>query len=160
MNGLQSITLSGLGILLVLVAILTYRKPTIVLNETVVSRNSAGAVEMAAPGPVFTHEELQTALNAIACSRDLYWNVYCTTFYKGEPENYQATATVGKAFNIYIEEGATAYWNVYSGFKTQDEAAQALLKALSGPPNSLPQHKKEHVQVRFPPWEGAPTSCP
>lgn len=115
------------------------------------TRHTAAPVKKAIPA----REELIKALNDEARKRGVFWQVWCVALYEGDEEKYQGIATRGKLFNIYAEEGAGPYWQVY-GYKSQDEAAWALIKALKGPPNAQPQHKDRMRAICPPPLKGQP----
>ena len=87
-----------------------------------------------------SHADLMRQLQAEATKREVYYRVWCTSYYEGDKEQYQGIATKGSDLNIYAEDGAEAYWQVYF-YKTADEAAYALLQALKRPPNARPQYR-------------------
>lgn len=86
------------------------------------------------------HAEIMRMLKTEGARRKVYWRVWCTAFYEGDEEKFSGIATAGKEFNIYQEDGAGAYWAVHD-YKTPDEAAYALARALQGEPNAEPMHK-------------------
>lgn len=105
------------------------------------------------------HDEIMRELRQAAREKEVYWEVWCTAFYKGDKEQFSAIATKGKPLNIYVEEGATDHWSV-SDYATPDGAAFALLQILKGPPNASPHHGLERVVCPFRPWKGTPKTTP
>jgi len=107
-----------------------------------------------------THDQIIKALQAEATHQHVYWRVWCTALYEGDEERYQGVATRGGDLNIYAEDGATDYWQVYGEFKTADAAALALLQSLRKPPNSKPQHRDKRRSNCPEPLSGGPVVSP
>ncbi len=107
-----------------------------------------------------SHDQLASQLQKEADSRGLYFDVWCTALYEGDQEEYQAIATHGDHFKIYIEEGATDYWGTLSGYPTPDAAAHALLRLLESPPNRPAQNKGQRLRCPREPWSGSPRVRP
>lgn len=68
----------------------------------------------------------------------IHWNIFCTSYYEGEPDSFQATASVVASSSglpaTHIEEGVTGVW-MKSGFTSQEEAATWLYYAIDEAPN-------------------------
>lgn len=109
-----------------------------------------------------SHDELIRLIKIKAAKRQVYWRVWCTALYEGDKERYQGVATRGSDLNIYIEDGATAYWSVYGdNLRAADDALYALLLALRRPANSKPLRRdKERPRHCSPPITGDPGDTP
>lgn len=103
-----------------------------------------------------SHDQIVQALDVLAQQKQVYWRVWCTACYEGDLERYQAVATRGGDLNIYAEDGATPYWQVYGDFKTADDAAYALLQKLRNAPNAQPQHRDKRAENCAAPLTGGP----
>lgn len=108
--------------------------------------------------PRLSHAEIVQRLQVEADRQGAYWYVWCTAYYEGDEEKYQGVATKGGKLNIYAEDGASDYWQVYGSYRTADEAAYALLLALRKPPNASPQRRDKPKADCPVPLSGSPIS--
>jgi hypothetical protein len=123
--------------------------------STTPKSNAVTALQLAEPLP--SYDEIIRQLNAEAQRQRVFYNVYCTAYYEGDEEKYDALATKGKHFCIYLEEGAEPYWSV-SDYKSADEAAWALVQRLRQPPNFQPSQQRERKRraAQCTPLSGGP----
>jgi len=144
------------------------RAPTLTAETAQSASDSTNASASLAVAPALTsttqlppHDEIMRELRKAARERRVYWDVWCTAYFKGDKEEYSGIATTGKPFNIYIEEGAKAHWFV-NGYGSPDAAAYALLMALKGPPTAaairLHSEPSERAVCKFQSWTGTPNS--
>lgn len=95
-------------------------------------------------------------LDTVTKAKGLHYVVGCSSRDDKPKEDFYAGAQIpGHDSIACVEEGGKAEWWV-SDYDTQQEAAEALLRILQGPPNLHPYHceppsKKIHQHRQCPP---------
>lgn len=88
------------------------------------------------------------SLRKEAHNRNLRWSVWCTTDPSNDKESYycaRAALSTEPKSAIYAEDGKGPYW-IKCRFANQTEAADWLLNAIQGEPNTEPQHRPRSPQ--------------
>lgn len=133
--------------LLLVIFIVGCQKPLLIKTD--------GGVVVSVTEKQLTDNQKFQLLRDEAKKRGLRWKIFCTSFYKDDPEKF-----MGDAWYAKDGEGGGMYWEQYdhwlkSEFNTQAEAAYALYLIIQNEPNHPAKPKevaeKERERAICPP---------